>query len=277
VTRAALALAGVPCATCDESGGANGARDGAGADLASVVDGAADLSALVDAAGVDQAVAADLGRPRDASAIPDDAKDGSSACTPGQSVCQGNLLAACGSSDLGDAQDCTAFAQATVGQPFGQTAANPFLCATAYCAIGDTACCRPTHPVCVWSQSAPFASSGTDYGFGATAVDTCGIAPSIPGVSLEFFVTKVGQHEVIFTVDLTSIAAGSTSLPGMGLRVTYSTNGEGGGECTLTGGAMTWSSPPSWSLTIDATAICPDPISDTPTSIAVTGSYSGTR
>src|SRR5437016_5628855 len=65
-----------------------------------------------DLSGLDQSSAPDFA-PSDDSAVADGANDAMAACMTGDPVCMGNLLATCGSTDLGDATDCTAYPQAT--------------------------------------------------------------------------------------------------------------------------------------------------------------------
>jgi hypothetical protein len=192
------------------------------------------------------------------------------ACTPAQMFCSGSTRWTCNLSgtDANSPEDCSAMQS---------SASNPFICATSQCPAGTTACCRPTNPLCVWTQTDPVASMGTDYGGGITAdLQRCSVESLPTSFTVEVQPAPPDPPQVHWQLDPTKLTSGSTiDLPNSAVQLDYYLSRMPAPTCTITSGKLTWTAPPSWALTVkDVVANCTYGASPMP--LTVNGSYSGT-
>ncbi|WP_241759191.1 collagen-like protein [Pyxidicoccus parkwayensis] len=196
---------------------------------------------------------------------------GPAICTPGESFCEGSSLWACTKSGA----DAIRTAKCA-----GGSATNPTGCFSDNCPAGDSACCRPTKPVCKWSFTNPSAS-GTYYAGYTDGELLCNPTPA-PCTDAATFEVQLyrGGGAIQCGTGLNHLSLRLTrplASPGQVFtlpdsRVTLSLNAlQSNRACSKWTGTVTWNSEvPSWSVALDTR--CSEAGK---TDLRVTGTWSG--
>ena len=172
-------------------------------------------------------------------------------CTPNAWFCDGDMRWHCtkSGSDATDGTDCT----------LSGSASNPGSCSAGVCVRSQ--------PVCSWTVTAPFTSSGSTNV--PTTMGTCSPPPaSACGGNFSIVLETPGTcsvNVVELSLDRTKVQPGSITLPNPAVSLAVT------GGCSTWAGTVNWiSDTPNWRVQLNAT--CTAPAGNT---TAVNGTFSG--